>query len=532
MTERRRRRWPPWPRLPLGPSGRGASVGALASRLLALDRSRRLGVAGQPGARAARQPRPAAGRRVHGRRARRRAASASSTCRRCSGAFIRTACWSAGRSSAPRWRSRRSAGGGRGSASRSRPRSTSRTPPWAATSCRSSGTTCCSSAACSPRSCRAIAARRSFTSCFGSCSSSSTSSRASPSGSRRSRDWQDGSAMTFYYETAPLPTWLAFTAHHLPVWWHHFESRATLVLELVVPFADLRAAPRAPRPPRSLFTCFQICNAATANYGFFCYLAAALHVFLLDDVDVDRAGARAARCLPAAIRGGVERRSSSARRRRRGGAGRDRAAAAAATVRWLGRAGAALLRPRVARRRAATRSPSRDAVLSVAAPLFELNRAVSPGEQLPPVRRRSRASGSSPSCRRWPAADGAEPPIGRRRPLDAARSLAQAGRSARAPDFVAPHQPRVDFQLWFYGLGVPPARADVRLHAASSECARIRPPCSRSFANRSRRTPPPCASSTGATSSPAAPSGAPPAPGGRARAWPSSRAIPCPGAVR
>ena len=23
----------------------------------------------------------------------------------------------------------------------------------------------------------------------------------------------------------------------------------------------------------------------------------------------------------------------------------------------------------------------------------------------------------------------------------------------RRPDFVAPHQPRVDFQLWFYGLG-------------------------------------------------------------------------------
>ena len=41
--------------------------------------------------------------------------------------------------------------------------------------------------------------------------------------------------MTYYYETAPLPTWLAFTAHHLPVWWHHLESRATLVLELVRP---------------------------------------------------------------------------------------------------------------------------------------------------------------------------------------------------------------------------------------------------------------------------------------------------------
>jgi hypothetical protein len=26
------------------------------------------------------------------------------------------------------------------------------------------------------------------------------------------------------------------------------------------------------------------------------------------------------------------------------------------------------------------------------------------------------------------------------------------GNPNRAPDFVAPHQPRVDFQLWFYGL--------------------------------------------------------------------------------
>src|SRR4029078_3600298 len=32
------------------------------------------------------------------------------------------------------------------------------------------------------------------------------------------RDWQDGSAMTYYYETAPLPTALAYYAHHLPVW--------------------------------------------------------------------------------------------------------------------------------------------------------------------------------------------------------------------------------------------------------------------------------------------------------------------------
>ena len=64
-------------------------------------------------------------------------------------------------------------------------------------------------------------------------------------------DWHDGSAMTYYYETAPLPTWLALYAHHLPAWWHHLESRLTLVLELVVPFAIFgprRARLSRPRP--------------------------------------------------------------------------------------------------------------------------------------------------------------------------------------------------------------------------------------------------------------------------------------------
>ena len=69
-------------------------------------------------------------------------------------------------------------------------------------------------------------------------------------------DWKDGSAMTFYYETAPLPTWVAVAAHHLPVWWHHLESRAVLVLELVVPLFIF-----GPRPLRLAaavtFACFR-----------------------------------------------------------------------------------------------------------------------------------------------------------------------------------------------------------------------------------------------------------------------------------
>jgi hypothetical protein len=98
-------------------------------------------------------------------------------------------------------------------------------------------------------------------------------------------DWQDGSAMVYYYETAPLPAHLAWYAHHLPVWWHHLESWATLGFELVLPFFFF-----GPRKVR-LYTCafvtfFQIVNAATANYGFFVYLALCLHVFLVDDSDI------------------------------------------------------------------------------------------------------------------------------------------------------------------------------------------------------------------------------------------------------
>ena len=103
--------------------------------------------------------------------------------------------------------------------------------------------------------------------------------------------------MTFYYETAPLPTWLAWFMHALPPWWHGVESHATLILELVVPLAIF-----GPRFARLIvfviFTGFQTINAATANYGFFCYLSAALNVFLLDDRDVIRIGARVRSWIP------------------------------------------------------------------------------------------------------------------------------------------------------------------------------------------------------------------------------------------
>ncbi|HEY3665991.1 MAG TPA: lipase maturation factor family protein, partial [Polyangiaceae bacterium] len=100
-------------------------------------------------------------------------------------------------------------------------------------------------------------------------------------------DWLDGSAMRFYYQTAPLPTALAYFCHALPPFWHRVESNLTLVWELCVPLL-IWAPRRARRVAFTVFSCFQLINIATANYGFFSYLALFMGVFLLDEGDVWR----------------------------------------------------------------------------------------------------------------------------------------------------------------------------------------------------------------------------------------------------
>lgn len=124
-------------------------------------------------------------------------------------------------------------------------------------------------------------------------------------------DWLDGSAMIAYYETAPLPGPLAWHAHALPAWFHRLESWATLGFELLVPLLIF-----GPRRGRwfafYVLTAFQLFNVATANYGFFSYLSLALHVVLFDDSDLRGLGAKLWRTRAGSIllvlRNGYERR--------------------------------------------------------------------------------------------------------------------------------------------------------------------------------------------------------------------------------
>jgi uncharacterized membrane protein YphA (DoxX/SURF4 family) len=235
-------------------------------------------------------------------------------------------------------------------------------------------------------------------------------------------DWHDGSAMTFYYQTAPLPGPLGWHAHHLPERWHHLESWGALALELLVPFLVLGGR-RMRLVAFASLTGFQIVNTLTANYGFFTYLSTALHVLLLEDRDIARAWAFVTRKPLAALPALAPPKPPFR--------GPGEIATAIALAAWL----LASVASGVA---SFTRSESLDALLAPIARTAGTWRVANvyrlfghiTRERIEPQVELLGASGE------WTEHD----------------LRYKAGDVMRAPSFVAPHQPRVAFRLWFYGL--------------------------------------------------------------------------------
>ena len=94
--------------------------------------------------------------------------------------------------------------------------------------------------------------------------------------------WWDLTALTYHYETQPLPTWLGWYAHQLPPAWQRASTVGMFGLELVVPW--LIVAPRRWRLVAcGLLVGFQLLIAATGNYGFFNLLTILLCLLLCDD---------------------------------------------------------------------------------------------------------------------------------------------------------------------------------------------------------------------------------------------------------
>ncbi len=95
-------------------------------------------------------------------------------------------------------------------------------------------------------------------------------------------NWHNLTALTFHYYTQPLPTWVGWFANQSPLWFMKFSCVIMFIIELGAPF--LFFAPRRIRFIGAIALAFlQILILLTGNYCFFNLLALALCVLLFDD---------------------------------------------------------------------------------------------------------------------------------------------------------------------------------------------------------------------------------------------------------
>jgi predicted DCC family thiol-disulfide oxidoreductase YuxK len=99
--------------------------------------------------------------------------------------------------------------------------------------------------------------------------------------------WLKLSALDYHYWTQPLPTFLGWWAAQSSEWLRQFSTAVTLIVEIIVPFFIW-----APRRLRFgafvLLVTLQVMIALTGNYCFFNLLTIALCLLLLDDQMMQR----------------------------------------------------------------------------------------------------------------------------------------------------------------------------------------------------------------------------------------------------
>ncbi len=94
--------------------------------------------------------------------------------------------------------------------------------------------------------------------------------------------WRNLTALTFHYQTQPLPTWIAWYVNQAPLWFMKFSCAVMFIIELGAPF--LIFAPRRIRfIGAAALASLQGLILLTGNYTFFNLLTLALCLLLLDD---------------------------------------------------------------------------------------------------------------------------------------------------------------------------------------------------------------------------------------------------------
>ena len=234
--------------------------------------------------------------------------------------------------------------------------------------------------------------------------------------------WFPLTAMAYYYETAPLPSLGGWYAHQAPVWAHRWTSALTLLGELLGPLLILGARP-ARRILFVLVVGFQVLIQGTANYGYFNVLSTAIALFLLDGRDLAR--------LPDWLGG-----------RARPGAGEPRDSRGSAPARWLIAAAGSTIFLLTLLELMVLLAGQGVAASSVLLGIREWTQPFRIASKyhlfahIDPRRVEAEIE--------W-TADGQT-----WRPYELHY---KPGPLDRPPPVVAPHQPRVDFQLWFFTLG-------------------------------------------------------------------------------
>jgi lipase maturation factor 1 len=99
--------------------------------------------------------------------------------------------------------------------------------------------------------------------------------------------WHNLTAMLYHFETQPLPTPLAWFAAQAPRWWQEVTTALTLLIELAAPWLIVGGV-RARRIAAVPLIGLQVAIALTGNYTFFNLLSIALCLTLVDDAVLGR----------------------------------------------------------------------------------------------------------------------------------------------------------------------------------------------------------------------------------------------------
>jgi lipase maturation factor 1 len=224
--------------------------------------------------------------------------------------------------------------------------------------------------------------------------------------------WRDLSACCYHQETQPLPTPFGWYAHHLPRRVQKAATASTLLVECVVPFLAL--GPRRLRQPAfAILTAFQGLIALTGNYAFFNWLTALLNLGLVEgpaSANLGRGHHRALDSATAIVDAGM-----------------------AAPIFVLGVADL------ISRVRPEWRRPEWLERLSAAAAPFHAVSSYGLFSSMTTARPEIVIEGSDDG-QDWREYGFRYKP----------------GDVTQCPRWIAPHQPRLDWQMWFAALGYPP----------------------------------------------------------------------------